>query len=386
MCLNVFCSDGLTQPTKSEGGCANVHECLLEPRARERPAYLATISGKRSPMYVFMFNVKFSVRRTYPMCPCLLQVHKINPPVHVLWTATVTPTRCCTATKGMLTVLTRIGCSCKYSFVPSSAHTVLYSVAHAEETACRRPARASGGQQMSKREPMHAIVLAPQPQALRVCSLSKILVLRMLDSVCFIKIDSSTSTSSPWLVFAAEQAVRSVGKDSPIHDHIGAPFNRIYICIMMTCWRAIAFSFVASFWLARTLAIEPAERCGACKTIAVRPPRNLSVYHISYNLSVRLTVVIEAPDVHTYLRVAGNAVLLRSETVDRTMAAQHATTWFCSTSGNGMQDAFLERLSKETVRNHLDMRHRLDKHGKRYGKVINYRYGCPALALWRTAT
>lgn len=34
----------------------------------------------------------------------------------------------------------------------------------------------------------------------------------------------------------------------------------------------------------------------------------------------------------------------------------------------------MERLAKETPRNHLDMRHRLDKEGKRYGKVIDYRY------------
>lgn len=38
-----------------------------------------------------------------------------------------------------------------------------------------------------------------------------------------------------------------------------------------------------------------------------------------------------------------------------------------------VQDAFLGRLSTERIRNHLDMRHRLDKDGKRYGKVINYK-------------
>lgn len=31
------------------------------------------------------------------------------------------------------------------------------------------------------------------------------------------------------------------------------------------------------------------------------------------------------------------------------------------------------RLDKEKPRNHLDMRHRLDKHGNRYGKVIDYK-------------
>lgn len=46
-----------------------------------------------------------------------------------------------------------------------------------------------------------------------------------------------------------------------------------------------------------------------------------------------------------------------------------------------VQDAFLNRLSKENpVRNHLDMRHRLDKDGKRYGKVIDYRYALSDLA------
>lgn len=43
-----------------------------------------------------------------------------------------------------------------------------------------------------------------------------------------------------------------------------------------------------------------------------------------------------------------------------------------------VQDAFLGRLSTERIRNHLDMRHRLDKDGKRYGKVINYK--CEAFA------
>ncbi|KAG2441852.1 hypothetical protein HXX76_003460 [Chlamydomonas incerta] len=31
------------------------------------------------------------------------------------------------------------------------------------------------------------------------------------------------------------------------------------------------------------------------------------------------------------------------------------------------------RINKEPVRNHLDLRHRLDKHGQRYGKVIAYK-------------
>ena len=31
------------------------------------------------------------------------------------------------------------------------------------------------------------------------------------------------------------------------------------------------------------------------------------------------------------------------------------------------------RLEKETPKNHLDMRHRLDREGKRWGKVIDYR-------------
>lgn len=31
------------------------------------------------------------------------------------------------------------------------------------------------------------------------------------------------------------------------------------------------------------------------------------------------------------------------------------------------------RLDAEKPRNHVDLRHRLDKHGKRYGKVIEYK-------------
>lgn len=38
-----------------------------------------------------------------------------------------------------------------------------------------------------------------------------------------------------------------------------------------------------------------------------------------------------------------------------------------------LQSELLHRLEKERPRNHLDMRHRLDKDGKRYGKVIDYR-------------
>lgn len=38
-----------------------------------------------------------------------------------------------------------------------------------------------------------------------------------------------------------------------------------------------------------------------------------------------------------------------------------------------VQDSLLKRLEKEPKRSHLDMRHRLDKDGKRYGRVIDYR-------------
>lgn len=38
-----------------------------------------------------------------------------------------------------------------------------------------------------------------------------------------------------------------------------------------------------------------------------------------------------------------------------------------------MQEALTTRLANERVRNHLDMRHRLDEDGKRQGKVIEYK-------------
>lgn len=37
-----------------------------------------------------------------------------------------------------------------------------------------------------------------------------------------------------------------------------------------------------------------------------------------------------------------------------------------------MQDSLADRLSKEKPRNHIDARHRLDKDGNRYGKVIEF--------------
>ena len=37
-----------------------------------------------------------------------------------------------------------------------------------------------------------------------------------------------------------------------------------------------------------------------------------------------------------------------------------------------MQAELNSRLAKEKPRNHLDMRHRLDSEGKRYGKTIDY--------------
>lgn len=40
---------------------------------------------------------------------------------------------------------------------------------------------------------------------------------------------------------------------------------------------------------------------------------------------------------------------------------------------SGAQNKLQLRLEKETPKNHLDMRHRLDKEGKRWGKVIDYR-------------
>lgn len=41
----------------------------------------------------------------------------------------------------------------------------------------------------------------------------------------------------------------------------------------------------------------------------------------------------------------------------------------CKAIATTLQD----RIDNEPVRNHLDMRHRLDKDGKRYGKVIDYK-------------
>ena len=38
-----------------------------------------------------------------------------------------------------------------------------------------------------------------------------------------------------------------------------------------------------------------------------------------------------------------------------------------------LQSELGSRLSKEKPRNHLDMRHRLDSEGKRYGKTIDYK-------------
>ncbi len=38
-----------------------------------------------------------------------------------------------------------------------------------------------------------------------------------------------------------------------------------------------------------------------------------------------------------------------------------------------VQAELQRRLDKERPRNHLDMRHRLDKDGRRYGKVIDYK-------------
>ena len=37
-----------------------------------------------------------------------------------------------------------------------------------------------------------------------------------------------------------------------------------------------------------------------------------------------------------------------------------------------LQAELKSRLAKEKPRNHLDMRHRLDSEGKRYGKTIDY--------------
>ena len=38
-----------------------------------------------------------------------------------------------------------------------------------------------------------------------------------------------------------------------------------------------------------------------------------------------------------------------------------------------LQKELAVKLDKEVPKNHLDLRHRLDNEGKRYGKVINYK-------------
>jgi hypothetical protein len=38
------------------------------------------------------------------------------------------------------------------------------------------------------------------------------------------------------------------------------------------------------------------------------------------------------------------------------------------------QAVLQDRIDREEPRNHLDFRHRLDGEGKRYGKMIEYRY------------
>ncbi|KAL4434379.1 hypothetical protein ABPG75_000820 [Micractinium tetrahymenae] len=43
------------------------------------------------------------------------------------------------------------------------------------------------------------------------------------------------------------------------------------------------------------------------------------------------------------------------------------------TACRAVADVLIERLENEVPRNHLDLRHRLDKDGKRYGKMIEYR-------------
>ena len=39
-----------------------------------------------------------------------------------------------------------------------------------------------------------------------------------------------------------------------------------------------------------------------------------------------------------------------------------------------MQEVLRKRMDAEVPRNHLDLRHRLDAQGNRYGKVIDYKY------------
>lgn len=69
-------------------------------------------------------------------------------------------------------------------------------------------------------------------------------------------------------------------------------------------------------------------------------------------------------DGHTCARCVGLVMLVQPKASFSSRSLQHH---FC------LQSELLQRLEKERPRNHLDMRHRLDKDGKRYGKVIDYR-------------
>lgn len=48
-------------------------------------------------------------------------------------------------------------------------------------------------------------------------------------------------------------------------------------------------------------------------------------------------------------------------------------------SSQVLQNRLGERLGSEVPRSELDLRHRLDSQGNRYGKVLDYKYGVQAL-------
>ena len=129
----------------------------------------------------------------------------------------------------------------------------------------------------------------------------------------------------------------------------------------MLTWVVVHFIALATaLYAAPVSAVANAERCGACQTVAVRT----------------LPLICATRDLRCYLITIPEACLNAcladaacSRDADVELLGRVTLSQVCNT----LQDAFLDRLSKEGVRNHLDMQNRLDKDGNRYGKVIDYR-------------
>ncbi|EFJ48034.1 hypothetical protein VOLCADRAFT_91191 [Volvox carteri f. nagariensis] len=80
------------------------------------------------------------------------------------------------------------------------------------------------------------------------------------------------------------------------------------------------------------------------------------------------------PGKHWVEAAAQRAVgLLRRMRLRGLSALVHSITWIKSYGPSEEVAELQRRIDKEPVRNHLDLRHRLDKDGQRYGKVIAYR-------------